>query len=92
MSFFAASGSIDLLKFSKPGLVSSRFTLLCEDKVGVSEQLFFPGCQQLFPELMLTTDLGCDLRSGQKLEDDAGLDFRFEFSTCCHLWIPLSGL
>jgi hypothetical protein len=41
---------------------------------------------------MLTTDLGGGLRSGQNLEDDAGLEFRFESSMFCHLWIPLSGL
>jgi hypothetical protein len=39
-------------------LVSGRFALLCEDEVSVSKQLFFPGGQQLFTELMLTTDLG----------------------------------
>src|SRR5262245_48063239 len=41
---------------------------------------------------MLTTDLGSGLRSSQNLEDDAGLEFRFESSMFCHLWIPLSGL
>jgi hypothetical protein len=46
----------------------------------------------LFTELMLTTDLGGRLRSGQNLEDDAGLEFWFESSMFCHLWIPLSGL
>jgi hypothetical protein len=30
--------------------------------------------------------------SSQNLEDDAGLDIRFESSTFCHLWSPLSGL
>jgi hypothetical protein len=81
-----------LLEFSKPGKVRGRFALLCEDEVSVSEQLFFPGGQQLFTELMLTTDLGGRLRSGQNLEDDAGLEFWFESSMFCHLWIPLSGL
>jgi len=41
--------------------------------------------------MMLTTNLGCGLRSGQNLEDDASLEFGFESSTFCHLWIPLSG-
>jgi hypothetical protein len=36
--------------------------------------------------------LGGGLRSSQNLEDDAGLEFRFESSMFCHLWIPLSGL
>jgi len=58
----------------------------------VSEQLFFPSGQQLFTELMLTTNLGCSLRTSQNLEDDASLEFGFESSTFCHLWIPLSGL
>ena len=58
----------------------------------MSEQLFFPRGQQLFTELMLTTDLGGGLRSSQNLEDDAGLEFWFESSMFCHLWIPLSGL
>src|SRR5215467_14918903 len=41
---------------------------------------------------MLTTDLGGGLCSSQNLEDNAGLEFRFERSMFCHLWIPLSGL
>src|SRR6266542_5550794 len=56
------------------------------------EQLFFPGGQQLFTELMLTTDLSCGLRPGQNLEDNTRLEFRFESSMFCHQWIPLSGL
>src|SRR5262249_6548270 len=65
---------------------------LREDQVGVSEQLFFPGGQQLFTELMLTTNLSSGLRPGQNLEDDAGLEFGFESTMFLHLWIPLSGL
>jgi hypothetical protein len=66
--------------------------LLCEGGVSVSEQLSFPGGQQLFTELMLTTNLGCGFRSGQNLEDTAGLESRFESSTFCHLRIPLPRL
>lgn len=66
--------------------------LLCEGGVSVSEQLSFPGGQQLFTELMLTTNLGCGLRSGQNLGDTAGLGSRFESSAFFHLRIPLPRL
>jgi hypothetical protein len=65
---------------------------MCEDGVSASEQLSFPRGQQLFTELMLTTNLGCVLSSGQCLGDDEGLEFRFESSTFCHLRIPLTRL
>jgi hypothetical protein len=70
-------------------LIGSRFTLLCEGEISVSEQLFLPGGQQLFAELMLPTDLGGGLRSGQNLEDDAGLEFRFESSMFRNVSITL---
>jgi hypothetical protein len=80
------------LEFDEPGLFSGGLAFLCEDEVGMREQLFFPGGEQLFTELMLTTDLSCGLRPGEDLEDDTGLEFRFESSMFCHQWIPLSGL
>jgi hypothetical protein len=66
--------------------------LLFEDGISVSEQLSFPRGQHLFTELMLTTNLGCGLRSGQNLEGGEGLELRLESSTFCHLRIPLTRL